>query len=483
MANNKNTINSATKWSILGELLAKMIAPITTMVLARIIDIKSFGILASITMIISLSDSIVNMGFRRVIVQLDFDNEDEEKICANVCFFINLIFSLSLWIFIILFRTSLVDFLGISGKELELIVAGVILPISALSSIQEGIYIKLLDYKVLFYTRVITVIIPLLVTIPIAIITRNYWALLIGNIVIITVKAVYLTYKSIWKPKFYISKNMVLGIYKLASMNILDAIVFWMTSWLDLFLVTKLYGIYYSGMYKTGQSLVASIISLLTAGVTSVAFSSFSLYKKDAEKFNSLFYNFQKGLSIFVMPLGIGIFLYRDLIVTILLGEKWFSVAYLVGIWGFVISMIAIYGTFCREAYRAVEKPQISLYVQLIHFLFLIPIFIWISHLQYNDFVLIRSLAFLQILFVHSYYMKKLFNISLLKMLVNTKYNIFSSILMGGFGYICILNTKNFVFRFISVFLCIIIYFVVLFLNKKYRDIVFNFIKNYRKRS
>lgn len=478
-----NQIKNAAKWSILGEILAKMIAPITTMVLARIIDIESFGILASIMMIISVADSIINMGFQRVIVQLDFSNEEDEKQCANICFFINLLFSIILWSCIIIFRTKFAQLLEIPGKELELMIAGIILPLSAISSIQEGLYIKLLNYRILFYTRIITVIIPLVVTIPIAIITRNYWALLIGNIVIVLVKAFYLTYKSIWKPNFIIVLKKVFKVYRLASLNILDATIFWATSWIDLFLVTKLFGIYYSGLYKTGQTLVSSIISLVTSGVMSVAFSSFSLYKNHSREFNKLFFEFQRGLAIFTIPLGIGIFVYRRLLVIIILGNKWTSVMDLVGIWGFVISMIAVYGTFCREAYRAVKKPNISVYVQIIHLIFLIPVFGLCLKLSYNDFVIVRSLAFLQILLIHSFYMRKLFNISLIHMLQKTKFIIFSSLIMGVFGFLFVSFINNLIYLFVSIFICIFIYFFILCTRKEYRLLFISLIKKYKKRS
>ena len=40
--------------------------------------------------------------------------------------------------------------LGIEGKELEIIIAGLVLPISAFSTIQEGLYIKELNFKFFF---------------------------------------------------------------------------------------------------------------------------------------------------------------------------------------------------------------------------------------------------------------------------------------------------------------------------------------------
>ena len=46
----KNKFLIATKWSAITEVVAKLVAPITNMVLARIIAPEAFGVVATITM-------------------------------------------------------------------------------------------------------------------------------------------------------------------------------------------------------------------------------------------------------------------------------------------------------------------------------------------------------------------------------------------------------------------------------------------------
>ena len=482
MRNKKTEINSATKWSIISEVVAKIVGPITTMILARVIDIKSFGILASITMIVSFADNIINIGFQRVLIQINLDEEEIIDYC-NVCFWCNFILSLFCWLLLIYYSKSIVMLLGIEGKELEIIIAGLVLPISAFSTIQEGLYIKELNFKILFYNRLISVFIPLLITLPIAFLTKNYWALLVGNISLIVVKSIYLTFVSPWKPTFNFSVNILKLIYKLTIANMLDALVYWLASWVDIFFISKLFGAYYSGLYKTSQTLVTSIISLLTAGLVSVAFSSLSLYRNDNEKFIEIFLMFQKGVSILAIPLGVGMYLYKELIVKLLLGDKWLMASEFVGIWGFIITLVSVYGTFSSEAYRAIKKPEISLCVQLINLIFVLFICIISSSLTYEKFVIVRSFSFLQIILLHGFFMKKLFNISLGRMLGNTIYPIISSIIMG---IVCIffkMYFKSTEMQIISIIISIIVYFSIILLNSEYRIIIFSFIKKYKKRS
>ena len=63
-----NELNSkmkiATKWSTITEVTAKLISPITNMILARILVPEAFGVIATITMITSLADVLTDAGFQ-----------------------------------------------------------------------------------------------------------------------------------------------------------------------------------------------------------------------------------------------------------------------------------------------------------------------------------------------------------------------------------------------------------------------------------
>ena len=49
-------IGQAAKWSSITEIIAKLISPITNMILARLLVPEAFGIVATITMVISFAE-------------------------------------------------------------------------------------------------------------------------------------------------------------------------------------------------------------------------------------------------------------------------------------------------------------------------------------------------------------------------------------------------------------------------------------------
>ena len=86
----KKKIINATKWSSITELAAKIISPITYMILARILAPEAFGVVATIAMIISFAEMFTDAGFQKYLVQREFKDDIEKYKSANVAFWTNL---------------------------------------------------------------------------------------------------------------------------------------------------------------------------------------------------------------------------------------------------------------------------------------------------------------------------------------------------------------------------------------------------------
>ena len=70
------SIGKATMWSFAAEIAAKLITPITNIILARILAPEAFGIIATINMVVSLADTFSTAGFQKYVIQ----HKIEEKL-------------------------------------------------------------------------------------------------------------------------------------------------------------------------------------------------------------------------------------------------------------------------------------------------------------------------------------------------------------------------------------------------------------------
>lgn len=478
----KQTIVTATKWSFVAEFSAKMIVPITNMILARILAPEAFGIIATINMIISFTDMMSTAGFQKYIIQHEFKDKKSLYESANIAFWTNFVLSIAFFIAIFLMRDILASWVGTSTHGNAIAVACFSLPLTSFSSIQEALFSRDLDYKLLFYNRLVAICVPFLVTIPLALMGADFWSLIIGTICGQVVKSFYLTYYSKWKPGFYYNVDKLKEMLSFGTWTLFESIALWASAWIDIFIISNHLGDYYTGIYKTSQTTVTGILSIITAATTGVLFSSLSRYQNDTKKFIDIFQTFQKNVGLLVLPIGVGIFVYSDLITKVLLGDQWLAGSQFIGIWGLCTALVSVYGTFCRECYRAKGLPKLSLFIQVLHLIFVIPVCYIGVRMGFEALSVMRSLAYLQIIILHIIFMKLVFHISPLLMFKNTLWPLICSLVMGGCGFLLLQFSNAMLYQFITIFLCILIYFLLICIHKGYRHQVFTVIKNLERK-
>ena len=230
-------IFKATFWSSLSEILSKIISPFTTIVLARLLTPEAFGVIATITMIISFTQIFSDAGFQKFIMQHEFQNKVEKYKFVNVAFITNLLFSFSLWLIIIINSEYLASITGAKGLGIAISVACVSIPISGFSSIHMALYKRELDFKTLFNVRLVGICIPFLITIPLAYSLKSYWALIAGTVITNLANAIILTYYSSWKPKLFYDFYYLKKMFSFSSWLLLDAVLIWFTLYIDIFLI------------------------------------------------------------------------------------------------------------------------------------------------------------------------------------------------------------------------------------------------------
>ena len=81
---------------------------------------------------------------------------------------LNLVLSLLLWGAIIIGRDELAVLVGNDGLGIPLIMMGAMIPLSAFSSVQMALYRRDFNFKFLLNIRLITILTPILISIPMA---------------------------------------------------------------------------------------------------------------------------------------------------------------------------------------------------------------------------------------------------------------------------------------------------------------------------
>ena len=475
----KGKMINATKWSSITEIVARIITPITNMVLARLLAPQAFGVVATVTMIISFADMFTDAGFQKYLVQHEFKDKEEKYINATVAFWTNLGISVILWGIITLFCEPIAALVGNPGLGSVIVVACMQLPLTSFSSIQMALYKRDFDFKTLFTVRIISKCIPFVVTIPLAILGFSYWALVIGTICGQLFNAVILTVKSKWKPEWFYSVQILKEMLSFSIWSLIEAISIWLTLWVDAFVIGNALNVYYLGLYKASIATVSGLMTLITTTTTPILFSALSRMQNDSGQFNHTFFKMQRFVSMLIFPMGVGLYLYSDLATQIFLGKQWSEASRVIGVWALTNAIMIVMASYCSEVYRAKGRPKLSFLAQVLYLVVLVPVCIISVKYGFWTLVYARSWIRLEIILVHFFIMKFVVRFPIMRMLRNVSSTAISAVAMGVAGHFLQQLYKGMVWSFISIVICAGLYFGVLYLFPNMRKEVFGMIRKF----
>lgn len=474
MSELSNKIIKATKWSSATEIIAKLITPITSIVLARLLTPDAFGVVTTLTMIISFAEIFTDAGFQKYLIQHQFVDDVDKDQSTNVAFWSNLIMSLAIWLAIGIFADPLAVMVGNPGLGHVLIIACISIPLLALSSIQMALYKRELDFKTLFKVRIIGIAIPLLVTVPLAFYLRSYWALVIGTIVTNCANAVLLTVYSKWKPSFFYSFNKLKEMFSFSTWSVIEAISIWMTGYVDVFIIGVYLNEHYLGLYKTSMTVVGQIMGLITAATTPILFSSLSRLQDDENEFQTLFFKFQKLVGLLVIPIGVGIYCYSDFVTEILLGSQWLDASSFIGLWGLTSSVTIVLSHYSSEVYRAKGWPKLSVLAQVLHLIVLWPaVLIAVKH-GFDALTVTRALVRLELILVNLIIMYVVVKISPWMMFKNISFSVIASLFMAIIAMLIQRVSDSILWQIVSILICVFFYFGIILVIPSNREILYS---------
>lgn len=460
----KNELNRSFKWSVVTELLAKLITPILNAVLARILLPDAFAPLANITMIISFAEVFVEQGFRKYLIQHDFKSEDEYDKAFHVAFWANLGISIFLWLIIAVFSKPIAAFLGSPEIWNAILLSGILLPLYSVSGILNAKLQRNFQFKKLFIVRIITAFIPLFITIPLAFLGFNSWSLVIGNIASIFAQAAVLAILCRYKPNFYFSFKLLKEMFMFGSWTILDGIAVWLTAWVDSLLIAHYMTPHYLGIYKNSLSTINNLFAIVTSAIMPVLFVGLSKLQNDDKKFSDLFCDTQRTVAMVLMPLGIGVFIYSDFAVEILFGKAWSEAAGVVGAIGLSTAIRTVFVSICSDAYRAKAKVKLPLILQLSDLVLIVTVCVVSAKYGFWPLVYSRSLVKLDLIIPEIIIMKKVLGIEIENQARKLMPVFIAILVMTAFCYLLRSVGSTFIWNISSIVLAAVVYFGTLLL-------------------
>lgn len=465
----KTKIYNASKWAVVTELAAKLVVPVLNMILARLLAPSAFGILATVTMVIAFAEVFVESGFSKYLIQQKFEDPDKERRYMSVAFWINIALSLFLWGAIAIFNKQLAVLVGNPGLGHLLVISGVSIPLYSIVGIECCKLKKDLDFKKLFYVRIVSALTPLFVTIPLALLGLDYWSLIIGSIAGILVQAILLIFIGNFKPQLYFSKTAFLEMFSYGIWTLLNGLAVWLTTWIDSLLIGRFMNDYYLGLYKNSTGMITSLFGMITAAIVPVLFSSLSKMQHDDEMFASMYHNTLKNIALLVLPMGVGVCIYSNLATNILLGKQWAEATNIIAVTAISTALRTVFVSLNGDVFCAKGHFKTPLLLQVADILITIPLCYFALVKGFWIFVYVSALSKLLFIIPRQYLLWKKCSINPWETFKKLK-NIFSSTIIMGLLAFCLHKiSNNIILELVSIAVCIFAYFATLCLHHSER--------------
>lgn len=469
-----DSIIKSSFWSMTSEVISKIISPLSYLVLVFLLKPEDFGIVAVATTILTFLYLISDLGVSKVIIQ---ESGDYVRInhLADVGFLINLVIGVLLFLFMFFGSGLLASWMNQPDSQSVIGALSVQIIFFSLSSVQTALRKKNLDFRFLFKVRLITTVIPAIVSIFFAFVGFGYWAIVLGQIGGSFFSTLYLWIASSWKPKLVIDNKEILYILSKSIWSSLEQLVIMIPVILDTYLLSKYLGAWSLGIYSTSRTLFAAAINITLGAITPVIYSYLSKNKFDKGKFSRDLMIFQKLIFSFAVILGCSAFLFANEIEVVFFNKTWQGIsAYFAPL--FLIMSLLNFTSAITEGLRAKGKFKVLGISTTISTVLTIPLLFVSVKYGLLIYILTRTLSLFFIYPFVFYYSNKYLDINFMKYIANNIYIIIICIISGLILY---LSSRYFCLGNLTVFvktLILLPIFIVVYISN--RDIVKLLIKH-----
>ncbi|HUR12390.1 MAG TPA: lipopolysaccharide biosynthesis protein [Flavitalea sp.] len=399
----------ALKWSTAGELASRVLQPVVFIILAKLLTPEDYGVMAAAVMIISFTNVFWEAGMGKALIQRQTHFHE----ASTAAFWINVAMSVFFIGLLLVFANSIAIKLFHDARVSDVIrVMTIQIILGALASVPTAILQKQMKFRSLFWVRILTVTIPALFSIPLALAGWSYWAIVAGTLFGQLAQVLILTIICKWKPSFSFNKIIARELIQFGLWVSITGLLVWFFLWADSLVVGAYLGTHDLGLFRTANTFVLMLFDVLFSPLLPVLYSYFSGMQHDREKIKQACMKIVKGIAIISIPLSFLLFALAEPFSQLFFGDKWKGIGYIISLLGIMRGygwLVGING----EIYRALGRPQYETFIYAFSCIFFLAGYIISIQYGFREFIITRLSLGMASLIPHFYLFRKIVHISL----------------------------------------------------------------------
>jgi len=291
----------------------------STIILARLLTPKDFGLIAMVVVFISFADMFKDAGLSIATVQKDKITHEQ----ISTLFWINVMISGFLGFCILLTSPLIAKFYKQPELKAVSAVLSVSIIISGLMIQHQALLRRHLKFGALAITQIASQIFTLVVTVILALSGFRYWSLVGGAITNALVGTSMTLFFCPWVPRFIKkgtdARDMLMFGGHLTGFNFIN----YFARNLDNILIGKFWGPQSLGLYSKAYSLLMLPLQQINSPISAVAIPTLSRLQKEPERYRRYYLGALSLITFITFPFVMFMIVMSGDIIHIVLGEQW----------------------------------------------------------------------------------------------------------------------------------------------------------------
>ena len=343
----KQQVAKGAAWLVLLKFLERGIGFISTLFLARLLVPADFGLVAMATSILAALELLGAFGFDLALIQ----NQNTERRHYDTVWTFGVLFGAFIALGMCCIASTAATFFNEPRVENLMYVLALGSLMGGLGNVGVVAFQKDFELHKEFMYSLAKKLVGFVITIYLAFILRNYWALVAG-IIATRMTSLYLSYSMhSYRPRFCLSAAAEL--FHFSKWMLLNNFLIFLNNRGTDFIMGKVGGPQALGLYSVSYEIANLPTSELVFPISRAVFPGYARLAGDTDQLSRAFLQVIGLVALLTIPAGAGIALVAEPLVQLLLGPKWLDTIPL-------IQVLAVFGIV-----RSIHGPNGSIYLAL----------------------------------------------------------------------------------------------------------------------
>lgn len=312
-------------WTFSDLIMNQGIQFVIQIILARLLLPEDFGLIGMITIVIAVSNSIIDSGFANALIR---EKNVTQKDYSTV-FYFNLIMSLVIYMIIFFSAPEISSFFAEERLIKILRILALTLIFNSLGLVQRTILTKKMDFKMQTKISIVASVSSGIIAVIFAFIGFGVWSLVIRTVFMSLVQSILLFKLNKWIPSLEFDTNSFEKFFRFGSKLLVSGLINTIYNNVYYLIIGKGFSALELGYYTNASKLKDTVTQSITTAIQKVSYPVLSNINTNDEKLKYSYKKILKSAAFIIFPVIMGLASVASPLIKSLFGEKWIpSISY-----------------------------------------------------------------------------------------------------------------------------------------------------------